>query len=141
MATFYRIGIARSGNLPAAGAYDTNPKTLECNTFKEISFLIRYTRGGGGGAITYKVEFSNDQVNWYQTAQFQAPAVVAGSDSIFLSQRNEIKYQATSANTEDFMTPTYTVPSQFVRISAKESGTPLTPGSANIEFQFRGDQT
>lgn len=142
MSTFYTSGTARaSAVLQAAGAYDTSPIPLPDNTFTELTFFIAYTRGGAGGAISYKVEFSNDGFTWYQTAQFSPPAIAAGADSVFLTQRNELKYQATGATQERFTSPTFTVVGQFARISAKESGAVGTPGTALIEYHIRGDQT
>lgn len=143
MATFqtYENFARASAILPAAGAYDSSPTSIATNGFKQISFQIAYTRGAAGGAVTYKIEYSNTgfPTDFYQICEFQPPAIVAGSDVVIPAQRSEIKYQATGATIEKFMSPTFTVAGQFVRIVMKESGAVGTPGTAAVRYYLRGD--
>lgn len=140
MALARYTGTARaSAALPAAGAYDSSPTQISCDTFNELTFLVRYTRGGAGGAVTYKVEFSNDASIWYQNSDTEIGDVTAGSDTINLTQRAESSYQATSASAENFTTQTFTVLGNFCRIVMKESGAVGTPGTASCEFYLRRD--
>jgi hypothetical protein len=134
------FGVARtSAALPAAGAYDTAPISIVTNTYKEVSFKIGYTRGGAAGALTYKIEFSDDNVNWYQQAEIQAPTITPGSDEVDVTQRTEIKYVATGANQENFMSPTLAVSGRWTRIVMRESGNVGAPGTALATVFMQGD--
>lgn len=134
------FGIAKeSAVLPAAGVYDPSPLGIACNQYKEASFKVSYTRGGAGGAVTYKIEFSDDGLKWFQVCEVQKPNVVTGTDVVDLTQRAEIKYGSTGATIERFMTPTFAVSGQFIRIVMKESGAVGTPGTAAAKYFFQGD--
>ncbi len=129
--------VRASAILPAAGAYDTSPTTIAAENNSEFVFLISYTRGAAGGAVTAKVEFSDDGVTWFQTGHLNAPVFAAGSDSIFGLQRSVLNYQATGASQENFLTPSFTVAARWCRISLKESGVVGTPGTASVRVQLR----
>lgn len=130
--------VRASGVLPAAGAYDSSPASIAVENAQELVFLIAYTRGAAGGAVTAKVEFSDDNVTWFQSGHLNAPVFAAGSDSVFGLQRAEVKYQATGAAQELFLTPSFTVAARWCRISLKESGAVGTPGTASVRVQLRG---
>lgn len=132
-------GIARTfAVLPASGAFDSSLVSIPSNTFDQITFLIAYTRGASGGAITYKVEVSNDLSNWYQLCETQSGTVTPGSDTVDPSQRVAITYQSTSASQENFTSPTFSVVTKYYRIGVRESGVVGTPGSASVEYTLRG---
>ncbi len=140
MAAFENTGTARaSAALPAAGAYDSSPTPIAGDTYKKVCFFISYTRGGAGGAVTYKVELSNDAITWYQFSELQSTATVTGSDTVDLQQRAEVKYTSTGASAERFVTPTFLISSKYFRIVMKESGAVGTPGTASAEYQEKGD--
>ncbi len=128
-----------SAILLGSGAYDDNPIIISCVIGKEIAFGISYTRGGASGAVSYKVEFSNNQYNWFQSSAVSEGTTSLGSDTVSLTQRNEIKYQATGVSLERVMSPNFIVSGKFVRISAKESGAVGTPGTCAIEYFLIGD--
>lgn len=145
MATFELPKIVRaSSTLPAAGAFSSSDP-IACNQYKQIAFHFNYTRGGAGGAITYFIEFTNNvsltPIKWKQTAQFDPPAIVAGSNVIIPTQKALFKYQATGATEEGFMSPVFNVSGNFVRISVAESGAVGTPGTASVDIYLRGDQS
>lgn len=143
MATFETPAIALPlAVLPAAGAFSTSAP-IACNTFTQITFHFSYTRGAAGGAVTYKVEFTNSVTKnkWKQIAEFTPPAVVAGADSNVPTQRAQFTYTSTSANEEGFMSPSLNVSANFVRISVAESGAVGTPGQVEVEYYLRGDQS
>ncbi len=77
--------------------------------------------------------------DWYQVSEFQAPAIIAGADVVIAEQRAAIQYTATGAGQESFMSPTFTIAGNFVRISAQESGNIGAPGIAAIQYYLRGD--
>ena len=140
MGAFEKKGTARaSAVLPAAGAYDTSPTAICMNTTREVAFLISYTRGGVAGAVTYKIEMTNDGTNWYQCADVMEAAVVAGSDSLNLQQRSAFSYTATGGSAEKFMSQSYVVSATFVRIVFKESGNVGAPGTVFCEYHLKGD--
>lgn len=140
MATHVYTGTARaSAALPAAGAYDSSPTSIATNNFNEFTPLFKYTRGGAAGAVTYKVEISNDNSNWYQIGELKSGTTTAGSDTVDLQQRAEISYTATSASAESFTGPTFTVAADWFRIVCKESGNAGAPGTLAVTFTARGD--
>ena len=140
MATHVYEGIARgSAVLEAAGAYDPTPIRIGSNNYNQITFMIAYTRGGAGGAVTFKIEMSNDGTNFYQVSEFSSGTVTAGADVADATQRAEITYQATGATIERFTSPTFTVAANFYRIVCRESGAVGTPGTVLVEFTARGD--
>lgn len=137
-------GVARtSATLPAGAVYDTSPISIPVNQYKTITFHISYTRGAAGGAVTYKVEWSNDisvtSPQWFQMTEVQAPAIAAGSDVVDVTQRAEIRYQATGATVERFTSPTLAVSGKFVRIVMRESGVAGNPGTAAATFYMQGE--
>ena len=143
MATFETPKIIRAeSTLPAAGAFDTSAP-IACNSFKQITFHFTYIRGAAGGALTYKVEFTNSLTPspglWKQVAEFSPPAIVAGTDSLIPTQRTAFKYVSTAAGREGFMSPAFNVSGNFVRISVAESGVVITPGEASVDIYLRGD--
>jgi hypothetical protein len=145
MATFELPKFVRTAAaLPAAGAFSSSDP-IACNQYKQIAFQFNYTRGAAGGAVTYKIEFTNSltpvPIKWKQTAQFDPPAIVAGTDTTIPTQRALFKYQATGGTEEGFMSPVFNVSGNFVRISVAESGAVGTPGTASVEIYLRGDQT
>lgn len=132
-------GVCRaSAVLPAAGAFDATLVAIPSNTFDQITFLISYTRGAVGGAISYKVEVSNDLTTWYQLCETQSGTVTPGSDVVDPSQRVAITYQSASASQENFTSPTFSVVTKYYRIGVRESGVVGTPGSASVEYTLRG---
>lgn len=139
MATFNDNGIARvSSVLPAAGAYDSEPISVPLQNMSEVTFMCEYTRGGASGAVTFKLQFSNDKSNWYDVAELQSATLSAGVDVADLIQRANISYTATGATAELFMTPTFTTAGQWFRIVAKESGNVGAPGTLLVEYFLRG---
>jgi hypothetical protein len=145
MATFELPKFVRTETaLPAAGAFSASGP-IACNTYKQIAFQFNYSRGAAGGALTYKVEFTNSltpsPILWKQTAQFDPPAIVAGTNTTIPTQRSQFKYTSTAAGREGFMSPVFNVSGNFVQISVAESGAVGTPGTASVEIYLRGDQT
>lgn len=143
MATFQTASLIRAeATLPAAGAFSVSD-AIPCNTFKQVTFHFAYTRGAAGGALRYKVEFTNDKnfAIWKQVCEFSPPTIVAGTDSVTSSQRTSFQYTSTAVGREAFMSPTFNVSGRFVRISVAESGAVGTPGIASVECYLRGDQT
>lgn len=135
------IARAEAVLLPA-GAYDVSPLIIPCEGYEDIAFQIAYLRGAAGGAVTYKVEFSNDGSGFgafFQTSDVQAIApFAAGNDSVYNTQRVEVKYTSTSASPDFFMSPTYNIGGKFFRFNVKESGVVGTPGIVAAVFYLRG---
>lgn len=139
MPRFKRFGTARAAAiLPAAGAYDLSPTAIATENFNEASFMISYTRGGANGAITYKVELSEDGTDWFQTADVRPGAYTAGNDLVDPTQRVEFLYTATGNANEKVMSPTFIVAAKFFRVVAKESGNVGAPGTATIYYSLFG---
>lgn len=134
-----RSGTARAeAVLPAAGAYDASPTSISCEGFEDIAFQIAYGRGAVNGAVTFKVEFSNNDTNWFQTAKLETVTpFAAGADSVENTQKVEFKYTSTGV-VDFFMTPTFHIGGKWCRISLKESGVAGTPGTAAVLFYQRG---
>lgn len=133
------FNIRPSAVLPAAGAYDVAPLSFTEDQGVEITFYFDYTRGGVGGAFQYKIETSIDGINWYQEASVQEVVIAAGSDLVALTQRVSVSYTATSASKESFVSSTFTVAANWIRINVKETGNVGAPGTLNINAYVRID--
>jgi hypothetical protein len=127
-----------SSVLPAAGAYDPSPTIIPCEGQTELVFMLTYLRAAVGGSVSFKVEFSDDKVTWFQTSHLGAPTFTAAVDSVFGLQRAEVKYTSTSASQENFMSPSFTVAARWARISCKESGVIGSAGTVSVRLQQRG---
>lgn len=123
--------------LPAAGAYDATPIIIPCESFEDIAFLIGYGRGAVGGAVTFKLEFSHNQLVWFQTCDVRSGALVVGVDIVDPLQSVEFSYGSTAV-ADFFMSPTFNIAGKFCRISMKESGVVGTPGQAVALYYMRG---
>lgn len=143
MATFYDSRELFNAALPAAGAFSTST-AIAINGYTEFTPLIEYTRGGAGGAVTIKVQISNENFAssvFYQIGESQAAIIVPGTDVVTSVQRTNIIYTATGATLETVTFPTFTCVGQFMRILAAESGNLGAPGTLRVVMSMRGDQT
>jgi hypothetical protein len=127
-----------SAALPAAGAVEVG-QAFVCNTYLELTFGLTYTRGGASGAVTYFVEFSFNGIDFFRVGEFQAAAIVAGSNVTVSEQAANLLYTAASASAESFLSPTFTVAGKWARISAQESGNTGAPGTLQVQSYLRGD--
>lgn len=126
--------------LPAAGAYDPSPTVVAAETYNELVFLISYLDNGTGGAVGIKVEFSDDNVTWFQTSHLNPPTTFTpGSESVFGLQHAVMNFVTEQMGvTQYFLTPSFTVAARWCRISLRETGNPGTPGQASVRVQLRG---
>jgi hypothetical protein len=136
------VGVARvRGVLEDAGAYDVTPISIPCNQYSKIAFMIEYQGEmiQALGSLLYKIEWSNNNTNWYQVSETQAPAITAGMDLTLATQRAESEYTATTANIERFMTPNFEIGGQFVRIVFAEGTNKSNPGTVYAEYYMCGE--
>jgi len=133
-----------SAALPAAGAYDASPLSLECAAFKSAVLYFSYTRGAVGGSFTFKVEasphFSDSSTydNWFQLSLYDSDTIVAGSDAVSAIQREEILYTSGGATEERIAYGTINLGGgiQRIRVLAKEVGVVDTPGTLEVLATF-----
>lgn len=136
MAGITRRGVAFDRQTLQADSTKAAGPAIGVDNYSSIVFFIRYTRGGVGGAMKYIIQFSNDKVNWYDSTEVQAPAIVPGSDVVLVTQRAITRYQATTGAEERFSTPTYAKTGQWMRISPFDDS--LNPGIAYVEYEVNG---
>lgn len=136
-----------SAALPGAGAW-TVPIELDVRTAQVLGIYFSYTRGAAGGAFDLKVEVSPWLVNadapaganvWYQTTLYDPGVLAAGADTQSRIQREYLTYQATGAAIEAGVYGAIDLGGTVsrVRISARESGVVLTPGTLQLEIIVR----
>ena len=131
--------------LPAAPAWDAAPTEQSVAGGKEIILVFSYTRGAVGGAFDFQVETSIFSVaalvpagtsEWQVESLYAAGAVVAGADSQSRIQREYQTYQATGAAQEAFVFgPIEIDGAERIRVFARESGVPGTPGDLGIAME------
>lgn len=102
---------------------------------------MTYAEGAvAGGVMRMKAEVSPDTTGarWKQLGLYKAGAVASGAESLSNVQREEIEYGATAAGAEKFVLGPLVLQggSQRIRFSIKETGKPLTPGTAQIIVIF-----
>ncbi len=141
MAQFYDSGIVVPSQVLQAALVKGISDPIAINNYEELTLLVAYTRGGAAGSIQYQVQFSLDKITWYSTTEFQAAAIVAGTDVNIASQKGNIVYVATAAGTELVTSPTFTVIGNFFRVVFGELGNAGSPGIAEIKYYLRGTQT
>lgn len=141
MAQFYDSGIVVPSQVLQAALVKGISGPIAINNYEELTLLIAYTRGGAAGSIQYQVQFSLDALTWYSVTEFQAAAIVAGTDVNIASQKGNIVYVATAAGTELVTSPTFTVIGNFFRVIFGELGNAGAPGTAEIKYYLRGTQT
>jgi hypothetical protein len=145
--TYLNVQIARaSAALPAAGAWDT-PTELYCPYFENVTLNFTYTRGAAGGAFDFQIETSPYSVaanapagasEWVTASIYAGGAVAAGADTTSLVQRELESYTSQGAAAEDFSFGPVDLGGtvERIRIRARESGVPGTPGTLQIEAVF-----
>lgn len=141
MAQFYDSGIVVPSQLLQAALVKGVSGPIAINNYEELTLLVAYTRGGAAGSIQYQVQFSLDKLTWYAATQFEAAAIVAGTDVNIASQKANIVYVATSASQELVTSVTFTVIGNFFRVIFGELGNAGAPGTAEIKYYLRGTQT
>ena len=120
-----------------AGAFDVAPIIIPCEGFEDIAFMIGYGRGAVGGAVSFRVEFSLNQLNWFQTCDVRAGTLFPGTDIADPMQAVEFQYVSTGVS-DFFLSPTFNIAGKFCRISMRESGVVGTPGQAVAQYYLRG---
>jgi len=95
-----------------------------CLEYDFYTLLIDYERSVAGGAVTWVVEFSLDNANWYQTSIYDAGAVAANSDTASVVQREEFAYGGTANEPERFVFGPIEIDqfAKWMRIAVAESG-------------------
>ena len=146
-ASYLNLQEARaSAVLLGASAWDVAPTELLCPTFRFVTFFMSYTRGGAAGAFDFALEVSpyvDDLAgvqDWFQSAQFAAGAMEAGTNTTSGIQRELVTYTATGAAIEDFAYGPLELEGTIerLRMGCRESGNAGAPGTVHIMAQFSG---
>jgi len=136
--------------LPAAGAWDTAPVEIACAGYDWCRFYFAYTRGGAGGAFSFRYQISpyyaddaTHAADWYDQTIY-APAPLTPCEDVCSEIQNEyITYCATSEDTETAIS----VPIQLMgcverlRVQCAESGNVDAPGDLEVVVLFYGHST
>jgi len=130
--------------LPPAGAYDAAPLELESGLLGWVTFGVTYIRGAVGGAVDLMIETSPYNLvgevpagaqEWFTSTLYIAGAAPGpvGSDIY----EEFITYTSTAATNAISYGPIRlggTIPR--LRVSCRESGVALTPGTCHITAYF-----
>ena len=97
---------------------------IYCLEYDFFTLLIDYERAVGAGAVSWKVEFSLDGTDWYQSSIYDSGAVAANADTASNVQREEFTYGGTAAAQEFFTFGAIEIDqfAKWMRVSAMESG-------------------
>ena len=139
------VTIRASAALPAAGAYDATPLEVAVASIDWITFYIAYTRGGAGGDMRFRIQWSPYAAtvagveNWFTGGLFAAGAVASGADSVSNLQREAIEYGSTGAGAETVIYGPLEIRGTIerLRVAYAESGAVGTPGTTHIVAVMR----
>ena len=131
--------------LPAAPAWDATPIEQNIAFGQEIILTFTYTRLAVGGAFDFQIQTSIYSIaalvpagmnEWETESLYAAGAVAAGADSQSRIQREYQTYQATLGVAESFsFGPMNINGAERIRVFARESGVPGSPGSLGIAME------
>lgn len=128
-----------SAVLPADGVTVlSDPIIVEDKPF--ISLYCKYTRGGIGGSVIIKIDYSYDGTNFYQAGHLEqdvvSPGAAAlGSDIQRVIQREQYEYEATDDPLESFtfwvtnFNNPAKVNAKSIQLRLKEEGNLANPGT------------
>jgi hypothetical protein len=133
--------------LPLAGAWDAAPLEIACGGAHRVVLSFTYTREAAGGAFDWWIQPSIYSIaanvpagagEWSTESLYAAGAVAAGVDSQSRVQREFETYQATGAAAETFIYGPIELHGMIerIRVPARESGVPGTPGTLQITAEF-----
>jgi len=115
--------------LPAASAFFNPDFFLGVMGIKDFSFLVSYTEGAGGGGVEFELSWGDDNNSWIDTIrQFSPPTNTIYTDT-----------PDGPIGTLDYIIPV-TNPGGMngIRLSVKEVGVPLTPGTVSMQISGVG---
>jgi hypothetical protein len=106
-----------------------------CLEYDFYTLLIDYTRAAAGGGVTWKVEFSLDDGDWYQASLCEADTAITGGDATSDVQREQFSYMSSSADQELFTFGPKEINqfAKYIRVSAVEAGQ-VDPGECGIQM-------
>jgi hypothetical protein len=127
--------------LPAAGAFDATPRTLQ--TFGKASclLLLTYTPGAAGGAFRLRIDHGNvDPVAgqiWARDPAVNAAVFASGADGVEQVTSSYKDFQSITPGVANYFR--YAIPingADSIRIAAAETGVVGTPGNLTIRAIF-----
>lgn len=98
--------------------------SIACLEYDYYTLLIDYERIVADGAVTWKVEFSLDGTDWYQSSIYDGGAVAVNSDTESNVQREEFTYGGTADEQEFFPFGPVEIDqfAKWMRVSVMEGG-------------------
>lgn len=125
-----------SAALPASGAYDTTPTTIDTGYAQGLELCVSYTRGTTGGAVKLKVQVSQDGTAWYDRTVEDGASLSSGAMSCYVAEH---KLPVSSGSTAELYTYVVDVSTvRYARVAAAEYGATGTPGTCAINALFAG---
>ncbi len=117
---------------------------FSCSNFSWLTLYLTYTRGAGGGAVEFYLDWRHAPVTVgaavgaYQMTAESVGVVAAGADTASLVQRENVTYTATGAAAESFAWGSVEIrgTAEDFRIVMRESGVTGTPGNFAINAQM-----
>ncbi len=124
-------------------AWDAAPTESFSSGAHNLTLSFTYTRGAAGGAFDWQLEVSiyavaanvpTNASEWVTESVYAAGAVAAGADTGSMVQREFQTYQPVGGAAEDFVYGPIALDGtvERVRVRARESGVPGTPGTLQI---------
>jgi len=112
--------------------------SILCLEYDFYTLLIDYERAEAGGIVAWKVEFSLDGDDWYQSSVYDAGAVASGSDTTSAVQREEFEYGGTANEAELFPFGPIEIDqfAKYMRVSVMESGEQVNEGDCGVKIVF-----
>lgn len=140
------VTMRASAALPAAGAWDAAPTEQNCFGARGVTLSLTYTRGAAGGAFDFQFEYSIYSVaanvpagagEWAEGTLYDPGALAPGVDVQSRVQQEYVTYGSTGAAAATFgYDLVFDGPVERIRIAARESGVPGTPGTLVIAAEF-----
>jgi len=133
-----------SAVLLGAAAWDAAPTEVACGGYEWTRFYFTYTRAAADGTFDYYYDsspYSLDQVgvqNWFHQSLYVPGTLNPCSDVPSLVQREYVRYCATSADMETFISPPIHLAGcvERLRVFCRESGAKANPGTVHIVATF-----
>lgn len=121
------ITVRASAVLPASGAYDSSPTTIEVDFAREVEVYITYTRGAAGGAFQVKVLTSADNVTFCERTVIDGNSLASGAMNVYTASYKFPVAASGSAENRSLIVNVNTT--KFIQFVFAEYGVTGTPGT------------
>jgi hypothetical protein len=125
-----------SAALPASGAYDLAPATIEMGTSSRVRLFCKYTRGAAGGAFKLKVARSDDGgTTFIDDTVIDGTSLSSGALNVFTL---ELKFPVAAGAPQE--SRNFLIEAEIetlVRVAFAEYGNTGSPGTLEVTMVVR----